>query len=39
LQADAYLEKPFGLPELEQFARRVQQLMEIRVSEPRTVAA
>jgi len=36
-QADAYLEKPFGLPELEQFARRIDELAN--PSEPRTVAA
>jgi len=39
VQADAYLEKPFGLPELEQFARRIGELMEIRFSVPRTAAA
>ncbi len=39
VQADAYLEKPFGLPELEQFARRIGELMEASFSEPRTVAA
>jgi CheY-like chemotaxis protein len=39
LQADGYFEKPHGLLELEQFARRIQELMDTNFLESRTAAA
>ncbi len=39
LQADAYLEKPYGLAELDHFGQRIGEWIAINSSEARTVAA